>query len=78
MTVFFHSLNMLYSALNLVAAEAPCTGVNVFGGAVDHCFDPLHVGLPSAVGAPVGVADFDSKDNAFIAVLTFCHLLHLL
>ena len=60
------------------AAEATRTNVDMTGRTVNDRRDALDVRFPHAVAAPVGVADFDTKDNAFIANFTFSHLLHLL
>ena len=35
----------------------------------------LNIWLPHAVAAPVGVADLDSKNNTFVAIFTFSHLI---
>ena len=48
------------------------------GAAIDDRLDPLHVGLPGAVGASVGMGDLDTESDALVAELAFCHPLHLL
>jgi hypothetical protein len=47
--------------------------MHTLGRAVDNCFDTLHVGLPSPVGAAVGVGYFDAESDFFAAIITFCH-----
>lgn len=47
-------LNYL-SALNLAAAEAASADVNMLRSTVYDSLDALHIGLPNAVGASVGV-----------------------
>ena len=48
------------------------------GRAIDNGRDTLYVRFPLAIAASVGVTDLDAKRNAFAAILTFSHLLHLL
>lgn len=43
------------------------------GLAVDYGLDALHIGLPSAVGASVGVADLNTESYILITKLTLCH-----
>ena len=41
--------------------------------------DALHIRLPCAIGASVGVADLDAECHVLITKLTLCHILkHLL
>ena len=63
-----------YSAGNLAAAEAASAYVDMLVCSVHHGLDTLYIGLPCAVGAPVGVADLDPKGDILIAKLTLCHL----
>ena len=68
-----------HSAGNLAAAQASGAYIDVFGASVHYGLDTFHVGLPFAVGAPVRVADLNTKSNTLVAELTLCHLLlHLL
>jgi hypothetical protein len=69
---------VLYSATDLVAAEAPCAGVYVTWGSVYHGLNALDVRLPCAVTAPMRMAHLYSESNFLIAKLTLSHLLHLL
>ena len=46
--------------------------------AVHYRLDALDIGLPSAIRAPVGMADLDAERHAFAANLTFCHRNQLL
>ena len=62
---------------NLAGTHTPGTNIHMAGAAIDDRLDPLHIGLPSTVGAPVRVRDLDAKGNALIAELAFCHPLHL-
>ncbi len=48
------------------------------GAAVDDCLHTLHIGLPSAIRAPMGVRDLNAEGNALVAELAFSHPLHLL
>ena len=48
------------------------------GAAVDDCLHTLHIGLPSAIRAPMGVRDLNAERNALVAELAFSHPLHLL
>ena len=45
--------------------------------AINDRLDPLHIGLPHAVGTPMRVADLDAVRNALIAEITLCQLPHL-
>ena len=67
------------SPLNLVGTEASGTGVHMARSTIDNRLDPLHIGLPSTVGASVRVAHLDAESNTLIAKFALCHLmLHLL
>jgi hypothetical protein len=63
----------LQRAGNLAAAEAAGADVDVLRSTVNNRFHALHIGLPCAVGASVGVADFDPEGNALVAELALCH-----
>lgn len=63
---------------DLAAAEAPSAGVNVDRLAVYDRLNALHVGLPSPIGAPMGMAHLDAVRNTLITEFTLCHLPHLL
>ena len=45
--------------------------------AVNDRLDPLHIGPPHPIGAPMRVADLDAEGNALIAEITLCQLPHL-
>ena len=64
--------------LNLVRTEASGTSVHMAGSTIDNSLDTLHIGLPSTIGASVGVGNLDTKGNALIAKLALSHPLHLL
>ena len=64
--------------LNLVRTEASGTSVHMARSAVDNCLNPLHIGLPSTIGASVGVGDLNTKGNALATKITLSHSLHLL
>ncbi len=49
--------------------------MNMFGGAVDNRLHALHIGLPRAIRAAVGVGDTDAEHNALITKITFSHSL---
>lgn len=69
--------NLLNRSGDLTGAHTPGTNIHMAGAAIDDRLDPLHIGLPSTVGAPVRVRDLDAKGNALIAELAFSHPLHL-
>ena len=48
------------------------------GGTVDDRLHPLHVGLPGAVGAAVGVGNLDAEGHALVAEFAFGHVAYLL
>ena len=66
------------SPLNLVRTEASGTGVHMARSSVDNCLNTLYIGLPSTVGASVGVGDLDTEGNALATIITLSHSLHLL
>ena len=41
-------------------------------GTVDDGLDALHIGLPHAICAPVGMADLDAKSDTLVAEFTLC------
>ena len=45
----------------------------MLGTAVHDGLDALHIGLPSTVGASVGMGNLNTKGYALVAKLTFCH-----
>lgn len=47
--------------------------MNSLGSAVDDSLNLYDVGLPSSVGASVGVRYLDTEGNALTANITFCH-----
>ena len=61
------------SALNLIGTEASGTSVHMARSSVDDGLDTLDVGLPSAVGASVGVRDLDSEGHALATIITLRH-----
>ena len=58
---------------DLAAAEAAGAHVNVLRRTVDDGLDALHIGLPHAVAAPVGMADLDAESDTLVAEFTLCH-----
>ena len=62
---------------DLSAAQAPGAGIHMHRLAINDRLDPLHIGLPHAVGTPMRVADLDAVRNALIAEITLCQLPHL-
>ena len=69
---------MLDSAGNFTGTQTPGTNVHMAGGTVDDRLHALDIGLPCAVGTPVGVGNLDPKGNTLVAELTLSHPLHLL
>ena len=67
----------LDSPLNLVGAEASGTSVHMARSTVDNRLNSLNIGLPSKVGASVGVGDLNTKGNALATIITLRHTLHL-
>ena len=64
-------------AFNLIGTEASCTDVDMAGRTIDDCFHALYIGLPSSVGASVGMGDFNAECNTLAANIALCQLLHL-
>ena len=71
-------LHLLNRAGHFAAAETARTNMDMPGRAVDNRRDALNIRFPHAVTTSVGVTDLYTERNAFIAIITFCHLLHLL
>ena len=71
-------MSKLDCALDLAAAKAARAHINMLRLAVHYRLDALDIGLPSAIRAPVGMADLDAERHAFAANLTFCHRNQLL
>ena len=63
---------------DLAGTHTPGTNIHMAGAAVDDCLHTLHIGLPSAIRAPMGVRDLNAEGNALVAELAFSHPLHLL
>ena len=63
--------------LHLVRTEASGTSVHMAGSPVHDSLDPLHIGLPLAIGTSVGVGDLNTKGNALATKITLRHSLHL-
>ena len=72
------NLIRLHSTGNFSAAEAPGTDVDMTVCTVNNGLNPLYIGLPGAIGAPVGMAHLNTKRYTLAAKFTLCHLLHLL
>ena len=62
-----------HGAGDLAAAEAAGAGVDVLRASVHDGLDALNVGLPGAVGAPVGMADLDAESHILAAEFALCH-----
>ena len=60
------------SAFNLIGTEASCTDVDMAGRTIDDCFHALHVGLPSSVGASVGMGHLNAERNTLAANIALC------
>ena len=63
---------------NLTRTQTAGTNIHVAGRTVDDRLNALHVGLPGAIGASVGVGNLNTESHALIAKLALCHPLHLL
>jgi len=77
-TVGTQPLKELDRAGNFSAAQTAGTDMDTTRRAVDNSRDTLDIWFPHAVTTSVGVADLDTERNTFTAIITFCHLLHLL
>ena len=71
-------LSMLDSTGNFTGTQTPGTNVHMARGTVDNRLDALDIGLPSAVGTPVGMGNLDAEGYALVTELTLSHPLHLL
>ena len=69
----FRVIKILHSAGDLTASQAASACINMLGTAVHDGLDALHIGLPSTVGASVGMGNLNTKGYALVAKLTFCH-----
>jgi len=67
-----------HRARHLAGTQAARAGIYPARGTIHDCFDTLDVGLPSSVGAPVGVRNLNTKRHIFAAKFTFRHVSHLL
>ena len=74
---FYLAIYQLHSAGDLTGTEASGADVHVSGSPIHNRLHALHVGLPGAVGAAVGVGDLDTEGYALATKITFRHLLHL-
>ena len=63
---------------DFAGTQTPGTNIDMAGRTVDDRLDTLDIGLPRAVGPPVGVGNLDPKGNTLVTELTLCHPLHLL
>ena len=73
MASLFRVIKILHSAGDLTAAQAASACINMLGTSVHDGLDALHIGLPSTVGASVGMGNLNTKGYALVAKLTFCH-----
>ena len=73
----FNSLQS-HSAGNLAAAQTTGACVGMLGGTVHDNLNALDVGLPSTVGASVGVGNLNTESYALATKITLSHSLHLL
>ena len=73
-----HCVVKLDSPFNLVGTEASGTSIHMARSTVDNRLNALNIGLPSTVGASVGVGDLNTKGNALATIITLSHSLHLL
>ena len=63
---------------HLAGTKAAGAGVNALGGTVDDRLHSLHIGFPGSVGTSVRMGNLDAECNIFAAVITLCHVSHLL
>ena len=61
--------------LHLVRTEASGTSVHMAGSSIHDSLDPLHIGLPLAIGTSVGVRDLDTEGYALTTKITLSHFL---
>ena len=67
------ALTRLNSACNLAGTQTPGTNVDMARRTIDNRLDSLDIGLPRAVGPPVGMGNLNAKSHAFSAYIAFCH-----
>ena len=72
------ALTRLNSACNLAGTQTPGTNVDMARRTIDNRLDSLDIGLPRAVGPPVGMGNLNAKGHTLVTELTFSHPLHLL
>lgn len=70
-TFAFHSSN---GSCYLIGTQASGANTNGFRSSVYHGFNLSQIRLPGSVCSFVGMADLDTKNHAFSANCTFCHL----
>lgn len=63
---------------NFAGTQTPGTNIYMARRTIDDCLNTLHIGLPGAVGASMGVGDLDTESHTLIAKLALSHPLHLL
>ena len=66
------------SSGDFTGTQTPGTNIYMARGTVHNRLDTLDIGLPCAVGAPVGVGNLNPEGNTLVTELTFSHPLHLL
>ena len=64
--------------LDLVGTEASGTSVHMARSSVNNRLNPLHIGLPSTIGASVGMGNLNAESYALATKITLSHSLHLL
>ena len=60
------------SAFNLIGTEASRTDVDMAGRTIDDCFHALYIGLPSSVGASMGMGHLNAERNTLAANIALC------
>ena len=63
---------------DFAGTQTPGTNIYMAGGTIDDCLHTLDIGLPRAVGPPVGMGNLNAKGHTLVTELTFSHPLHLL
>ena len=58
---------------DVAGAQTPSTDVYMARRTVDNSLHTLHIGLPSLVGTPVGMGNFNTKGHALAAKITLSH-----
>ena len=71
-------MDMSDSSGDFTGTQTPGTNIYMARGTVHNRLDTLDIGLPCAVGAPVGVGNLNPEGNTLVTELTFSHPLHLL